>query len=64
MSARFSDGAVRLAGLMPRLLGWPPAALWDATPSEIAAILAPPDGETTPLGRAEFERLMERERNG
>ena len=40
MSARFAEGAARLAGLVPRLLGWTPAAFWQATPSELAAVLA------------------------
>lgn len=60
---RFSDNAARLAGLVPRLLGWTPAAFWEATPAELAAILAPaPAGE--PLLRHELETLMERDNHG
>jgi len=63
MSDRFAPGAARLAGLVPRLLGWNPEDFWNATPAELAAILAPPpDGE--PLARAELETLMERDRDG
>ena len=38
---RFADGARRLAGLVPRALGWRPDEFWNATPAELAAILAP-----------------------
>jgi len=50
---------------MPRALGWRPGEFWNATPAELAAILAPTEesgGE--PLGRAELTALMERERHG
>ena len=59
----FSENAARLAGLVPRLLGWSPDAFWSATPAELAAILAPePSAET--LARTELETLMERDRDG
>lgn len=63
----FSENAARLAGLVPRLLGWSPDAFWNATPAELAAILAPeangvPGAE--PLARSELETLMERDRDG
>ena len=61
----FADGARRLAGLVPRALGWPPGEFWNATPAELAAILAPADdagGE--PLSRAELISLMERDCHG
>jgi hypothetical protein len=65
VSERFSDGAARLAGLIPRLLGWRPADFWDATPAELAAILATPEGPAEdPLSRDEFNELLERERHG
>lgn len=65
MSALLADAAARLAGLVPRLTGWPPDAFWNATPSELAAILAPEGaGEATPLTRGELERMMERESDG
>ena len=62
---RFAAGAQRLAGLVPRALGWRPGEFWNATPAELAAILAPTEqvgGE--PLGRAEMTALMERESHG
>jgi hypothetical protein len=40
MSARFADGAVRLAGLAGAMLGWRPPEFWAATPEELAAVLA------------------------
>jgi hypothetical protein len=61
----FAAAAGRLAGLIPRALGWRPQAFWDATPAELAAIFtadAPQQGE--PLTRSELTALMERERNG
>jgi hypothetical protein len=62
---RFSHGAARLGGLIPRLLGWRPEDFWDATPAELAAILE--SGEPAgadPLSRSEFEHLLEAERHG
>lgn len=62
MTPLFADGALRLAGLVPRLTGWTPQAFWDATPAELAAILAPPaGGEPGPLTRDELNALLERE---
>ena len=63
MNRPFGDGAVRLSGLAARLLGWRPAEFWAATPAELAAALAPPDGsaEPAPLGRGELNRMMERD---
>jgi tail assembly chaperone len=61
----FADGAGRLAGMIPRLLGWRPDDFWEATPAELAAILSADEtagGE--PLTRSEFDRLVERERHG
>ena len=37
----FSEAAGRLAGLAGALLGWRPDEFWNATPAELAAILAP-----------------------
>jgi hypothetical protein len=62
VSEGFAQGAARLSGLVPRLLGWRPADFWEATPAEIASVLGalePAAGE--PLSRSEFERLMERD---
>ena len=69
-SETFAASAGRLAGLVPGMLGWSPQALWDATPDELAAILAilrqahdeRAGGE--PLGRAELAALMERDGDG
>jgi hypothetical protein len=61
----FADGARRLAGLVPRAFGWRPGEIWDATPAELAAVLAPGDEQgAEPLGRAELTSLMERDRDG
>jgi len=62
VSDRFAVCAGRLAGIVCRQLGWQPAAFWEATPAEIAAIFAsdqPAEGES--LSRNEFENLMERD---
>lgn len=58
MSERFGPGALMLAGLAARLLGWRPGEFWSSTPAELTAALAPPGGET-PFDRAELDRLME-----
>ena len=65
MSAIFADGAARLAGQVPRLLGWRPQDFWDATPAELTAILTSfePAG-TEPLSRSELDRLLEQDRHG
>jgi len=61
----FADGALRLSGLVPRLMGWPPESFWNATPAELAAILAPEgESQAAPLSRGELESLLERERHG
>lgn len=62
---RFSDGAARLAGVVPRVLGWRPDAFWRATPAELAAIFAVgEDAGAEPLTRDELARLMERDGDG
>ena len=63
--ASFANCARRLAGLVPRALGWRPGEFWNATPAELAAILADtgePGGE--PLSRVELITLMERDSDG
>ena len=61
----FADGARRLAGLVPRALGWRPGEFWSATPAELAAILGEAeDSGGEPLGRAEMTALMERDSDG
>lgn len=61
----FAGGALRLAGLASLALGWRPDDFWNATPAELAAILAPEaSGEVMPLRRHDLERLMEQLRDG
>lgn len=65
MSNRFAEGAARLSGAVPLLLGWSPDMFWNATPTELAAILAPDaTGSPAPLSRDELDTLMERDRDG
>ena len=65
MSGAFADGAARLAGLIPRALGWRPGDFWDATPAELAAILSSGEaGADEPLNRTELDRMLEREADG
>ena len=62
---KFAEGAARLAGLAPRVLGWRPDEFWRATPAELAAILAVgEDARAEPLSRDELARLMERDGDG
>lgn len=64
MSGPFAAVAARLAGAVPRLLGWTPDAFWNATPAELAAILRPPGDNTAPLTRDDLKRLMEEDNHG
>ncbi|WP_114521033.1 phage tail assembly chaperone [Altererythrobacter sp. ZODW24] len=64
MNRTFGEGALQLAGLSARTLGWRPDEFWHATPAELAAILMPDAGDGAPLARSEFEKLMELDRNG
>lgn len=61
MTPHFAPGAVRLAGLAARLLGWRPGEFWAATPAELAMSLAPPLAAGGPLSRSEFNQMMEHE---
>jgi uncharacterized phage protein (TIGR02216 family) len=61
MSEAFGPGAVRLARLAARALGWRPAEFWAATPAELDAILAD-DAAPAPLARADLDRMMEHDR--
>ena len=60
MTDRFGTGALRLAHLAARLLGWRPGEFWAATPAELAACLGP-TGEPSGLGRDDLNRMMERD---
>ena len=65
MSETFAAAALRLAGIVPRVLGWRPDDFWNATPAELAAIFTanePPGG--APLTRGELAALMEQDRHG
>lgn len=58
---RFTESAVRLAGLAGVLFGWRPEEFWRATPAELAALLAAVTdvpGNGAPAG-AELARLQE-----
>ncbi len=58
----FAEAATRAAGLAGLLLGWHPREFWDATPAELAAVLAAADetgGGERPAGRADIDRLKE-----
>ncbi len=59
MSVGSGEAALRLCGLAARLLGWRPHEFWAATPAELAAALATPDGAPALVDRAELERMME-----
>ena len=51
----FGEGAARLAGIVGAGLGWSPDAFWQATPAEIAAVVAgvaAPGGATVPPAAA------------
>ena len=62
MSAlRFGPGALQLARLAARALGWRPDEFWRATPAELAAILCPEASNQTPMSRNDLTRLMERD---
>ncbi|MXO65498.1 phage tail assembly chaperone [Altericroceibacterium endophyticum] len=54
----FGDAALRLAGAVPRLLGWHPRDFWDSTPAELAACLTPAEPTETPLSRTELDDLL------
>jgi len=55
----FSDGAARLAGLAGLLLGWRPDEFWNATPAELAAVLAAGEADAAPASADDLARLKE-----
>ncbi|WP_254049898.1 phage tail assembly chaperone [Novosphingobium sp. TH158] len=57
---RFGTSALRFCSLAARMLGWHPAEFWDATPAELAAILAP-QGADGGLSRNDLTRMMEQD---
>lgn len=65
MSELFAEGAARLSGMIPRMLGWRPDDFWNSTPAELAAILTTAEqADVEPLGRSELDQLLERDRHG
>ena len=64
-NVRFATGALTLAALAAQRLGWSPELFWAATPSELAACLAPPTPPAAPPpSRAEIAALIERDSHG
>lgn len=56
--ARFAEAAARLAGVAAVLLGWRPDEFWQATPEELAGVLAALAGdEVAPVDGLALERL-------
>lgn len=58
---RFAPGAVRLCGVAAQVLLWRPGEFWAATPAELVAALAPLVQPSSPLGRTDLNRMMERD---
>jgi uncharacterized phage protein (TIGR02216 family) len=54
----FADTAAQLAGQTALLLGWRPDDFWNATPSELAAILAAMVPQTEAVDEALLSKLM------
>jgi uncharacterized phage protein (TIGR02216 family) len=54
----FADTAAQLAGQTALLLGWRPDDFWNATPSELAAILAAMVPQTEAVDEALLAKLM------
>ena len=63
---RFGPIAARLAGQACLLIGWRPAQFWDATPAELASVLAAavPEMGGSGIDRATFNAMLERENDG
>ena len=65
MTRSFAQGAAELARLAARLLGWRPDDFWQATPAELATILAPdPEDGAQAVSRRDMQTLMERDPDG
>jgi uncharacterized phage protein (TIGR02216 family) len=54
----FADTAAQLAGQTALLLGWRPDDFWNATPAELAAILAAMVPQTEAVDEALLAKLM------
>jgi hypothetical protein len=63
MSATFAAAARGLAGSAGAVLGWPPGVFWDATPAELAVVVAALGGRTgagvAPPGADTIARMRE-----
>jgi uncharacterized phage protein (TIGR02216 family) len=60
MSDRFAQAAGRLAGLAGVAFGWSPDRFWNATPAELAALVAVLAGDdAVPLDAATIRTLQE-----
>ena len=59
-AARFADNAARLAGHAGALLGWRPGEFWDATPAELATVIAALNPAPAPATNATLVALKER----
>ena len=61
MSARFADGAARLAGQAGVMLGWRPDEFWRATPEELAVLFRAMAGDAgdAPLDRLSLNQMQE-----
>jgi len=57
---KFGEGAVELAGLAAKALGWRPKEFWESTPAELASALGVQDAPFDPVSGNELERLMAR----
>lgn len=58
----FTQGAVRLSGVVAWTLGWTPEVFWRATPDELAAVFGAASGEANagaPPDAATLARLRE-----
>lgn len=56
----FGESAGRLAGFAGVMFGWGPDAFWNATPTELQALVRAVSGETVaPLDGDAFARLKE-----
>lgn len=57
---RFSAAAARLAGFAGAILGWRPNEFWEATPAELASIIAALAGDAPAAASPrDLARLME-----
>lgn len=61
MSETFAAAAGRIAGIAGAVLGWRPDEFWQATPAELATVLAAlaGGGDAPPPGASDRARLME-----